>query len=229
MASSSKSTSFTLCFLLFACLFHFSSATSRSLDEYVKEKPATPLQYHNAMFHNGRLLSGHTSVNVIWYGIFTPAQTASVYRFFNEFLTFKRAQTISTRLKQNLDNPATYSLGAQIFDNNYSLGKLLSDEEIVRLASSIGTVLTSNAINVVLTSADVVVDGFCSSRCGSRGFSSSTSTKSRFAYIWVGISEDQCPEKCASPFLGQINSIVTPAGMTRGLSLASSLILNLRP
>ncbi|KAI3841876.1 hypothetical protein MKW92_038073 [Papaver armeniacum] len=224
MASSSKSTSFTLCFLLFACLFHLSSATSRSLDEYVKGKTATPLQYHN-----GRLPSGQTSVNVIWYGIFTPAQTSRVYRFFNEFLTFKRAQTISTRLKQNLDNPATYSLGAQIFDNNYSLGKFLSDEEIARLASSIGTVLTNNAINVVLTSADVVVDGFCSSRCGSRGFSSSTSTKSRFAYIWVGISEDQCPEKCASPFLGQINSIVTPAGMTRGLSLASSLILNLLP
>ncbi|KAI3873961.1 hypothetical protein MKW98_001610 [Papaver atlanticum] len=188
-----------------------------------------PLQYHN-----GRLLSGQTSINLIWYGNFKPAQTANVYRFFNEFLNFQRAPTISTRLKQNLDNPVTwvnlrYSLGRQIFENNYSLGKSLSDEEIARLASSIGTVLTNNAINVVLTSADVAVDGFCSSRCGSHGSSSSTSTKSQFAYIWVGISEDQCPEKCASPFLGRIYAIVTPAGMTQVLSLASSLILNLRP
>ncbi|KAI3899760.1 hypothetical protein MKW92_022871 [Papaver armeniacum] len=173
MASSSKSTSFTLCFLLFACLFHLSSATSRSLDEYVKEKTTTPLRYHN-----GRLLSGQTSVNVIWYGIFTPAQTASVYRFFNEFLTFQRAQTISTRLKQKLRQ------SCYLF-----------------ISTSIGTVPTNNGINVVLTSADVVVDGFCSSRCGSRGFSSSTSTKSRFAYVWVGISEDQCPENVLLRFL----------------------------
>ncbi|RZC89602.1 hypothetical protein C5167_027141 [Papaver somniferum] len=222
-SSSSISTSFTPCFLLFACLFHFSSATSRSLNEYVKEKPAMPLQYHN-----GRLLSGQTSVNLIWYGNFKPSQTANVYRFFNEFFTFNRTQTISTRLKQNLFIPA-YSLGRQIFDTNYSLGNFLTDDKIARLATSIGTVLSNNAINVVLTSADVAVDGFCSSRCGSRGSSSSTSTKSQFAYIWVGISEDQCPEKCASPFLQQICGIVTPAGMTRLLSLASALVLNLRP
>ncbi|KAI3859025.1 hypothetical protein MKX03_011114 [Papaver bracteatum] len=232
MASSSTFTSFTLCSLLFACLFHFSSAaTGRKVDEYVQEKPAMPLQYHN-----GRLLSGQTSVNLIWYGIFTPAQTFYVYIFFNQFFTYRGVQTISTRLKQQLDTPATwdnlkYSLGRQIFDKNYSLGNFLNDEKIARLASSIGTVLSNNAINVVLTSADVAVDGFCSSRCGSRGSSSSASTKSQFAYIWVGISEIQCPEKCASPFGQFLQPIsdVSAAEMSRVMNLASLLIQKLRP
>ncbi|KAI3979298.1 hypothetical protein MKX01_022786 [Papaver californicum] len=88
-------------------------------------------------------------------------------------------------------------LGRQIYDDKYSLGKSLSSKKIVRLASR-GE--QSNAINVVLTSADVTVDGFCSSRCGTHGSSYSTSKKSRFAYIWVGNSETQCPGQCAWPF-----------------------------
>ncbi|KAI3859019.1 hypothetical protein MKX03_011108 [Papaver bracteatum] len=87
--------------------------------------------------------------------------------------------------------------GRQIFDEKYSLGKSLSNKKIVRLASR-GE--QRNAINVVLTSADVVVDGFCSSRCGTHGSSLSASKKSKFAYIWVGNSETQCAGQCAWPF-----------------------------
>ncbi|RZC89605.1 hypothetical protein C5167_027150 [Papaver somniferum] len=87
--------------------------------------------------------------------------------------------------------------GRQIFDEKYSMGKSLSNKKIVRLASR-GE--QSNAINVVLTSADVTVDGFCSSRCGTHGSSYSASKKSKFAYIWVVNSEIQCPGQCAWPF-----------------------------
>ncbi|KAI3806745.1 hypothetical protein L1987_22659 [Smallanthus sonchifolius] len=93
--------------------------------------------------------------------------------------------------------------GKQISDPDYSLGKSLTDEHLVQLASK-GE--SYNAVNVVLTASDVAVDGFCSSRCGSHGSSSSSKTAHvkgknyKFAYIWVGNSETQCPGQCAWPF-----------------------------
>ncbi|KAL3504763.1 hypothetical protein ACH5RR_034604 [Cinchona calisaya] len=48
----------------------------------------------------------------------------------------------------------------------------------------------NNIINVVLTSSDVAVEGFCSSRCGTHELN----------YIWIGNSETQCPGQCAWPF-----------------------------
>ncbi|CAI9261093.1 unnamed protein product [Lactuca saligna] len=52
-----------------------------------------------------------------------------------------------------------------------------------------------------------LVDGFCSSRCGTHGSSSSSSKipngkgkNNKFAYIWVGNSETQCAGQCAWPF-----------------------------
>ncbi|KAJ1431888.1 Protein EXORDIUM-like [Sesbania bispinosa] len=92
------------------------------------------------------------------------------------------------------------SLGAQILDENYSLGKSLTNNQIIKLASKGAQ---KNAINVVLTAADVAVDGFCSSRCGTHGSSLGARVNGKrykFAYIWVGNSESQCPGQCAWPF-----------------------------
>ncbi|KAK8622993.1 hypothetical protein V6N13_117890 [Hibiscus sabdariffa] len=55
------------------------------------------------------------------------------------------------------------SLGSQILDENYSMEKSLTNQQIMELTSKGAQ---KNAINVVLTSTGVVVDGFCSSRCG---------------------------------------------------------------
>ncbi|KAI3928860.1 hypothetical protein MKW92_033523 [Papaver armeniacum] len=204
-SSSSPSTSFTLCILLFVCLFHFSSATGRKLNELVQEKPAIPLLYHN-----GPLLSGQTSVNLIWYGNFKPAQRAIISDFFSSLYATPKTQSPSVSMwwkkiekYYNLPNSSkkptslVLKLGRQILDEKYSLGKSLSNKKIVRLASR-GE--QRNVINVVLTSADVTVDGFCSSRCGTHGSSYSALKKSKFAYIWVGNSEIQCPGQCAWPF-----------------------------
>ncbi|GKF23226.1 EXORDIUM-like protein, partial [Tanacetum coccineum] len=91
-----------------------------------------------------------------------------------------------------------------ISDEKYSLGKSLTDKDIVALASK-GE--TRNAVNIVLTASDVLVDGFCSSRCGSHGSAPSPASAKtvkgknyKFAYIWVGNSETQCPGQCAWPF-----------------------------
>ncbi|CAA0823884.1 Protein EXORDIUM [Striga hermonthica] len=85
----------------------------------------------------------------------------------------------------------------KILDEDYSLGKSLSDKHIVQLASRGDH---SNAVNVVLTASDVTVNGFCLNRCGTHGSSIAPKSYSKFAYIWVGNSETQCPGYCAWPF-----------------------------
>ncbi|PIN16453.1 hypothetical protein CDL12_10907 [Handroanthus impetiginosus] len=165
-------------------------------------------------YHNGALLHGKISVNVIWYGKFKPSQRAIVSDFIASLspssVAAQTQPSVATWWKTtekyyhlaNSKNPSSLSLflGKQILDENYSLGKRLSEKQIVLLASK-GEKM--NAINVVLTAADVAVDGFCVNRCGSHGSKSSTLRKGKnykFAYIWVGNSEAQCPGFCAWPF-----------------------------
>ncbi|OVA07943.1 Phosphate-induced protein 1 [Macleaya cordata] len=210
MASSfSSSSTLLLQVLLVVSLFHFSLAAGRRLTELVQDQPALPLQYHK-----GPLLTGKISINLIWYGNFKPSQRAIVSDFFNSLYSSSKSQnqpSVSTWWKTtekyyhltSSKKSLVLTMGKQILDENYSLGKSLTSKQIVRLASR-GE--QRNAINVVLTASDVAVEGFCSSRCGTHGSSSSSSLKSakvkkyKFAYIWVGNSETQCPGQCAWPF-----------------------------
>lgn len=195
---------------LLICVFHLSFA-SRRLNELVQDQSQL-LQYHN-----GPLLYGKISVNLIWYGQFKPSQKAIV----SDFITSLSSPTTQTNQpsvatwwkttekyyhltsKKKTTTPRlSLSLGKQILDEKYSLGKSLTSKHLVELASK-GE--QRNAINVVLTSSDVAVEGFCMSRCGTHGSSASsvgpTKGKSyKFAYIWVGNSEAQCPGQCAWPF-----------------------------
>lgn len=199
------------CFLqifLLISVFHLSFATRR-LNELVQD------QSQLLHYHNGPLLSGKISINLIWYGKFNPSQKAII----SDFITSLSSSTAQPRSNQpsvatwwkttdkyyHLSNKKAsspfLSLGKQILDDKYSLGKSLTTKQIIELASK-GE--QNNAINVVLTSADVAVEGFCMSRCGTHGSSSSAShikgKNNKFAYIWVGNSETQCPGQCAWPF-----------------------------
>ncbi|KAL8198000.1 hypothetical protein R6Q57_018090 [Mikania cordata] len=158
-------------------------------------------------YHNGPLLTGSISVNFIWYGNFKPSQKAIVSDFITSLSTKSPVEPSVATWWKTIDKYHTKSLslrlGKQISDPTYSLGKSLTDKHLVQLASK-GE--QSNAVNVVLTASDVAVDGFCSSRCGSHGSSSSSKMSQvkgknyKFAYIWVGNSETQCPGQCAWPF-----------------------------
>lgn len=175
-------------------------------------------------YHNGPLLTGKISINLIWYGKFTPSQRAIVSDFVTSLSsptskttqpsvatwwkgTQKYYQLVKHSPKNNPTSPVpSLSIGAQILDESYSLGKSLTSNQIQRLASRGGQGQT-NSINVVLTASDVAVDGFCMSRCGTHGFSSSSKVAhlrgkntNKFSYIWVGNSETQCPGQCAWPF-----------------------------
>ncbi|XP_077213184.1 protein PHOSPHATE-INDUCED 1-like [Tasmannia lanceolata] len=183
-------------------LFH-SSIAARKLTSLVQDQPLL-MEYHK-----GPLLTGPISLNLIWYGKFSPSQRSIV----SDFLTSLSSKTtpnpsVSTWWKTTQNYYAhsktktpfpIFTLGKQILDENYSLGKSLTTQQLELLAAN-GE--QKNAINIVLTSADVSVEGFCMSRCGTHGSSKTAGPhkQGKFAYIWVGNSETQCPGQCAWPF-----------------------------
>ncbi|KAM7253196.1 hypothetical protein ACFE04_025814 [Oxalis oulophora] len=189
--------------VLFVCIIH-SSIEARKLTES-DDQSQQPLLFQ---YHNGPLLNGKISINLIWYGNFKPTQRGII----SDFIT---SLSSSTSIKQpsvstwwsmvekyykinKKPSSLVLSLGTQILDEGYSLGKSLTSKQLVTLASKGAQ---NNAINVVLTASDVAVEGFCSSRCGTHGSASSSLTShAKFAYIWVGNSVSQCPGQCAWPF-----------------------------
>ncbi|KAH6837738.1 Phosphate-responsive 1 family protein [Perilla frutescens var. hirtella] len=156
-------------------------------------------------YHKGALLHGRTSVNLIWYGKFTPSQRAIVSDFFTSLSPSSPTQSqpsVAAWWKTtekyyhlaNSKNPSlSLYLNKQLLHERYWLGKSLTQKQLVELASKAEQ---TNAINVVLTASDVAVDGFCRNRCGTHG----ASAKGKFTYIWVGNAETQCPGYCAWPF-----------------------------
>lgn len=201
-----SSTHFLVQLLVLISLFRFSFA-ARKLNELVQDQPNL-LQYHN-----GPLLSGKISVNLIWYGKFNPSQRSIISDFITSLSSSSPSQSQpsvaawwkTTEKYYHLTStkkPSSLSLylGKQILEETYTLGKSLTQKQLVQLASK-GEL--KNAVNVVLTASDVAVDGFCTSRCGTHGSSKGAQIKGknyRFAYIWVGNSETQCPGYCAWPF-----------------------------
>ncbi|XP_043710839.1 protein PHOSPHATE-INDUCED 1-like [Telopea speciosissima] len=191
--------------LLLVSIFCLSNA-GRRLTDLVEEQQSMLFQYHN-----GPLLSGKISVNLIWYGNFKPTQQAIISDFVSSLsgsdsfksqsqpsvLTWWRTTDKYYHLSSKYKKPTsslTLEISNQILDENYSMGKSLTRTQIEQLAARGDH---RNAINVVLTAADVNVEGFCRDTCGSHG---SYGKKSKFAYIWVGNSETQCPGQCAWPF-----------------------------
>ncbi|GJT41968.1 EXORDIUM-like protein [Tanacetum coccineum] len=200
---------FLLHFLFVSSIIHVCFATRR-LNELVRDS-SNLLEYHN-----GPLLAGNISVNLIWYGNFKPSQKAIISDFITS-LSSKSSKSqaqpsIATWWKTTekyhtkLNKPGSLStqLGKQISDPKYSLGKSLSDNHLVKLAS---IVASPNAVNIVLTANDVTVTGFCSGRCGTHSSAVANTVtangkgkKYKLPYIWVGNSETQCPGQCAWPF-----------------------------
>ncbi|KAL4556452.1 hypothetical protein LXL04_039104 [Taraxacum kok-saghyz] len=199
-----SSTSFLLQLLVLLSI-HASFATRR-LTELVRD--SSPL----LQYHNGALLTGNISVNLIWYGNFKPSQKAII----TDFITSLSSASIKSQIQPSVGtwwkttdkyfsktSKPSLQLGKQVSDPECSLGKTLTEKHLVQLAAK-GE--PRNAVNIVLTANNVAVAGFCSSRCGTHGHGSSSKASHvngktyRFAYIWVGNSETQCAGQCAWPF-----------------------------
>lgn len=191
---------FSLC-----CTIEPALGTARKLSALVQEQPLV-LKYHN-----GALLKGNITVNLIWYGQFTPIQRSIIVDFIQS-LNSPRAPLPSASLwwkttEKYKGGSSTLVVGKQILHEAYTLGKSLKTRHLVALSNKVNQL---GAINVVLTAKDVAVDGFCMNRCGSHGSIRVGNGKSRAAYVWVGNSETQCPGYCAWPFHQPIYGPQTP-------------------
>ncbi|XP_058191936.1 protein EXORDIUM-like 2 [Rhododendron vialii] len=187
--------------LLLLFFFFFFFATSFAA--LVKEQPLV-LKYHN-----GPLLKGKITVNLIWYGKFSPTQRSIIVDFIESLNSPASPPPPSAAswwrtTSKYKGGASNLVIGSQTLDENYSMGKSLKTMQITALASKPNRV---GSINVVLTAKDVAVDGFCMSRCGTHG---STRGKTRVAYAWVGNPETQCPGMCAWPFHQPLYGPQTP-------------------
>lgn len=153
-------------------------------------------------YHHGPLLTGNLTVNLLWYGHFSPPQRSIVSDFILSLTSPSPApSTSSWWLTTSLYHNSTtrLTLGRQVLDSDLSLGRSLSSADLTTLASRFWPHRSS--IVVILTGEDVVVDGFCMNRCGHHGSApAGRHGRSHFAYIWVGNSAKQCPGECAWPF-----------------------------
>ncbi|XP_078444560.1 protein EXORDIUM-like 2 [Wolffia australiana] len=191
--------------LFFLSLISPAAAMPRKLAALVKE-PSVSLQYHA-----GPLLKGKVTVNLLWYGQFSASQRAIVVDFLR---SFNDRSTSSPSVASWWSTTGAYGsggsldllLGNQVLDGSLSLGKSLKSADLVTLAGKAQSGgRAGRGIDVVLTSADVTVEGFCMSRCGTHG-----QRRHGSPFIWVGNSETQCPGQCAWPFHQPIYGPQTP-------------------
>ncbi|KAJ9560532.1 hypothetical protein OSB04_005693 [Centaurea solstitialis] len=205
---STLSTVFLSSLFIIAAVIRPSSATiPRKLA--LVQTPPTVLKYHK-----GSLLNGNITVNLLWYGRFSPIQKTIITDFLeslNAHLPLPPPPSAASWWQTTgkyKGGPRSIRLGKQIVDAKCSLGKSLKDSQLVSLASkakgfksiSNGKVVRdANVISLVLTSSDVTVAGFCMNRCGTHG-TTRVNKGHNFAYGWVGNSATQCPGQCAWPF-----------------------------
>ncbi|KAJ4796545.1 Protein EXORDIUM [Rhynchospora pubera] len=161
------------------------------------QPPPTVLTYHN-----GHLLQGHIPISLFWYGSFTLKQKTVITDFIlsltphhpnSAYPTLsptvaKWWHTVDYYVQTAGRTKTHILLTNQLNDESYSLGKLLTRSQLSSLATRLGVL--PGGIAVVLTSADVAVEGFCTNTCGLH----------TPEYIWVGDSSVQCAGKCAWPF-----------------------------
>ncbi|CAA7401651.1 unnamed protein product [Spirodela intermedia] len=221
MPSPSESSIFFLVFI--SLLLCPASAVPRKLAALVKEPPLV-LRYHA-----GPLLKGNVTLNLLWYGHFSPSQRAIVVDFLRSLSPTQRSLPLPPSVSSWWSTTDAYGhgrktvlfLGRQVLDGGCSLGKSLNSADLVTLAGKAGG--GAAAINVVLTSADVTVEGFCMSRCGTHG-----EWRRESPFIWVGNSASQCPGQCAWPFHQPIYGPQTlPLVAPNGDVGADGMVINL--
>ncbi|KAE8789483.1 Phosphate-induced protein 1 conserved region containing protein [Hordeum vulgare] len=162
-------------------------------------------------YHHGGVLDGTVPVSVLYYGAFSPRHKAVLADFLHSLSPRSRphgafgAPSSSSSVAQWWETVDRYvqragrertrvMLTNQVSDEGCSLGKHLSRLQVEQLAARLG--VAPGGVAVVLTAADVAVDGFCGSSCGLHG----SLAPGGAVHVWVGNAAVQCPGRCAWPF-----------------------------
>jgi hypothetical protein len=182
-------------------------------------KAARPIRGNGINYHGGPLILNTTRTYIIWYGSW-PTGTDSARDILTDLASgiggtpyFNINTTYYDGAGTHVTNAVSY---AGSTDNNYSLGKNLTDGNIQSIVASAinGSSLPkdTNGVYFVVTSADVnETSGFCTQYCG--WHTHGTIGGSDIKYAFIG-DPTRCPSSCEMQTTG-------PNGSTGADGMAS--------
>jgi hypothetical protein len=171
-------------------------------------------------YHKGPVLTGNKQgvlkVYLIYYGLFSLSQRATLGEFLASFAGkavkgtptvagwwaitkgFKDAEKVSV---------APTVIAGDVYDYvTYIKGKTLKVSDVEALVVDAITAgqlpLDTSGLYVVLTAANVAVQGFCSQECGTHLYTTPVKATHNHVlpYAWVGNAVKQCPGFCDWPY-----------------------------
>lgn len=165
-------------------------------------------------YHDGAVLDGVVPVSVLYYGAFSSHQKAVLADFLISLFPRARRhqhafgapvaeeppsvtrwwETVDRYMQRAGRERTHVLLTSQVSDEGCSLGKRLSRAQVEQLAARLR--VAPGGVAVVLTAADIAVDGFYASACGLHG----SAAPGGAVHVWVGDAAVQCPGRCAWPF-----------------------------
>jgi hypothetical protein len=181
--------------------------------------PALTIRGAGINYHGGPVMLGTTKAYFIWYGNW-PTGNNTARDIITDLASgiggtpyFNINTTYYDGSNRHVSNSVSY---AGSTDNNYSLGKSLSDTSVRNIVSS---AISSGAlpkdtsgVYFVVTAADVnETSGFCTQYCG--WHTHATISGSDIKYSFIG-DPTRCPSSCADQATG-------PNGSTGGDGMAS--------
>jgi hypothetical protein len=132
-------------------------------------------------------------IYLIWYGNWTGNTAITIIENFAKNI----GSTAWWNITRRYNNTAPITFGGSTYDS-YSQGRSLSNINIFSIVSkAINTAALpqdTNGIYLVLTSADVTEQVFCTLDCGWHTYSWISNVA--YVYGWVGNAEQQCPGSC---------------------------------
>lgn len=185
------------------------SGAGRSL-KFLVPSPSLILNYHN-----GPILSAATGIPayLIWYGTFSAVQKSIVTDFLASFSSKESAPSVSGwwNLTSGYKNSAGGSVSSRVFlagqtSVSYTAGSALTEADVQTLVVNSLSAFPSdpNAIYLVLTASDVMVEDFCMNACASHFATppSGVTNDRQLPYAWVGnpAGSAECSGLCAWPF-----------------------------
>lgn len=193
---------------------HFIKKTFLGGSKFLVSGPTISVPYHNGPILAGK--GGVLKVHLIYYGAFSAPQKATINDFLQSFSAPKSAAgtptvagwwAITKGYTDGTKVPVAQTVlrGSVYEDSAYSLGKALKQSDVEKLVVSSlgkGVVLDPAGVYVVLTAADVNVQGFCSSECGTHlyTFPSAATQTHVLPYAWIGNAATLCAGYCAWPY-----------------------------
>ena len=160
-------------------------------------------------FNGGPVMTSGIKINIIWYGTWTNTKKNIITNLITDLNGsphFNINSTYYDSAKKAIPNSLT--LGQQYIDN-YSVGTglttALSDANIWTIVTSAAagangsSIKDTNAITLVLTSADVKKSGFLTSYCGWHTYGSLSGVPVKYSFVGDPGSSSSCAAQVTSP------------------------------